>query len=346
MTDTDVLKEIFFEMPALTTEQKAIIYTRLRDGHQIRNIADELGISKNTVLLAKHKIAEYGSIVRKAGSGRPKISNDGQDIELINFLKDHPFETAIKAKEETHFPGSANTARRRIRSSDIKSCCATNKIFLTEANKQRRVEFAYEYINQGNIWETVIFSDEKTFQSCNNGKIRVYRPSGTRYDERYTNKTNQSGRFSINVWGWISARGPGVCQIVQGRLNAPLYCNILNQVMIPSVDAVYGQDFIFQQDNAPIHKARIVQNYLEENQIRVLPWPSKSPDINPIENVWGEMTKFMYKHNFQPRTRDELSQRIMEAWDTITQEYTRNLVLSMPRCLQALIDNNGATTKY
>lgn len=333
-------------MPALTVEQKAIIYTRLGDGHQIRHIADELGISKNTVLLAKQKIAEYGSIVRKAGSGRPKISNEGQDIRLINFLRDNPFETAIKAKEETHFPGSANTARSRIRNSDIKSCCATNKIFLTEANKQRRLEFAHEYINQDNMWETVIFSDEKTFQSCNNGKIRVYRPSGTRYDERYTHKTNQSGRFSINVWGWISARGPGVCQIVQGRLNAPLYCNILNQVMIPSVGAVYGQDFIFQHDNAPIHKARIVQNYLEENHIRVLPWPSKSPDINPIENVWGEMAKFMYKHNFQPRTQDELRQRIMEAWDEITQEYTRNLVLSMPRRLQALINNNGAATKY
>ena len=333
-------------MPVLTTEQKAIIYTRLRDRHPIRNIADELGISKNTVLLAKHKIAEYGSIVRKVGSGRPKISNDGQDLELINFLRVHPFETAIKAKEETHFPGSANTARSRIRRSDIKSCCATNKIFLTEANKQRRVEFAHEYIHEGNMWENVIFSDEKTFQSCNNGKIRVYRPCGTRYDERYTHKTHQSGRFSINVWGWISARGPEVCHIVQGRLNAQSYCNILNQVMIPSVGVVYGQDYIFQHDNAPIHKARTVQNYLEENHIRVLPWPSKSPDINPIENVWGKMVKFIYKHNFQPRTQDELRLRIMEAWDQITQEYVRNLVLSMPRRLQALVENNGAITKY
>lgn len=332
-------------MPALTTEQKAIIYTRLRDGDKIRNIADELGVSKNTVLLAKKKIAEFGSIVRKAGSGRPKISNDGQDMELVNFLRDHPFETAIKAKEETLFPGSANTARRRIRSSDIKSCCATNKIFLTEANKQRRVEFAHEYINEG-IWENVIFSDEKTFQSCSNGKIRVYRPSGMRYDERYTRKVNQSGRFSINVWGWISARGPGVCHIVQGRLNAPLYCNIINQIMISSIAAVHGRNFIFQHDNAPIHKARVVQHYLEENHIRVLPWPSKSPDINPIENVWGEMVKCIYKHDFQPRTQDELRQRIMEAWDQITQEYTRNLVLSMPRRLQAIIDNNGAATKY
>lgn len=333
-------------MPALTPEQKAIIYSRLRDGVKIRNIADELRISKSTVMLAKNKIAQYGTITRKIGSGRPKVSTNAQDRELINFLRNNPFKTATVAKEETNFPGSANTARNRIRSSDINSRCAANKIFLTEINKQRRVEYAQEYLNRNDLWENVIFSDEKTFQSCNNGRIRVYRPTGMRYDERYTHKTNQSGRFSVHVWGWISARGPGVCQIIQGRVNAELYRNILNEIMIPSVTVLYGNDFILQHDNAPTHTARIVQNYLEENQIHVLPWPSKSPDLNPIENVWGEMTKFMYKYDFRPRNQEELRERINDAWDTITEEYTSNLILSMPRRLQDVIDKNGDMSKY
>ena len=96
------------------------------------------------------------------------------------------------------------------------------------------------------------------YQMCNNGKIRVYRPRNMRYDEIYTNKTNQSGRFSINIWGWISARGPGVLQIVQGRLTAAVYRDILRRVMIPSVGVVYGEDYIFQHDNALIRKARII----------------------------------------------------------------------------------------
>lgn len=333
-------------MPALTNEQKAIVYTRLADGISIRNIANEVGVSKSTVLLAKKKIRDLGTIVRKAGSGKQKSSTADQDRELVNYLRDHPFHTATKAKEAVNFPASVNTARRRIRASDIKNRCAANKIFLTEANKQRRLEFAQEYLNEENLWDTVVFSDEKTFQSSNNGSIRVYRPTGTRYDERFTHKTNQSGRFSVNVWGWISARGPGVCQIVEGRVTAATYRDILDRVMIPSVGAVYGQDFVFQHDNAPIHTARIVQEYLQDNGIRVLPWPSKSPDINPIENVWGEMTKAMYKHDFRPRNQEELRQKINESWDEITAEYTRNLVSSMPRRLQSVIDNTGAMTKY
>ena len=62
-----------------------------------------------------------------------------------------------------------------------------------------------------------------------------------------------------------------------------MYVNILNEVMIPSINAVYGQNFTFQLDNAPTHTARLGQNLSQENNMVVLPWSSKSPDLNPID---------------------------------------------------------------
>ena len=58
------------------------------------------------------------------------------------------------------------------------------------------------------------------------------------------------------------------------------------------------------------------------------------------------MTKFMYKHDFHSRNEEELRQGINAAWDNITQEYTKSLVLSMPRRLEKVTENNGAMTKY
>lgn len=333
-------------MPKLTEEQKAIIFVRLRDGVDIRGIAEELQISKNTVLAAKKKIAEYGKIIRRPGSGRGKISTPQDDGELITFLRNNPFKNAVQAREETNFPGSATTARRRIRNSEVRSRCAANKIFLTDLNKRNRIEFSREFADRNDMWQNVIFSDEKTFQSCHNGVIRVYRPRNMRYNERYTRKNNKSGRFSVNVWGWISARGKGVCTIIEERLTAAVYCDVIENIMLTSVRPIFGDNFTFQHDNSPIHTARLVQTCLNNNSIRTLPWPSKSPDINPIENIWGAMTKQMYKENFRPRNREELQNQVVQAWHSIPDEYATNLVLSMPRRLQSVLQNNGSMTKY
>jgi transposase len=71
-------------------------------------------------------------------------------------------------------------------------------------------------------------------------------------------------------------------------------------------------------------------------RVNVLPWPSKSPDLNPIEQVWGYMTKFIYKNDFRPQNAEGLQQKIIEAWHVTMPEYITNLVTSMPRRLQSV----------
>jgi transposase len=54
--------------------------------------------------------------------------------------------------------------------------------------------------------------------------------------------------------------------------------------MLSSVNAVFPQNHFIYQHNCPIHTARII-SWMEQEGIRVLPWPSRSPDLNPIENI-------------------------------------------------------------
>lgn len=232
----------------LTDVQKSIILTRIYEGVSIRRIAEELGVSTSTILRAKRSIRDHGTIRRLVGSGRKTVTTAVEDEQLVNYLRLNPFHTVIRAKEVTGFSASLITARRRIKNSELKNYASANKIFLTQDNKENRIRFAQEYLQQpDNFWDNIVFSDEKTFQSNHNGTLRVYRPRGMRYNPQYTRKINPSGRFSVNVWGWMSSRGPGVCLIINERLNAIVYRRILNDVMLPSVLPVFRENFTFQQ---------------------------------------------------------------------------------------------------
>ena len=51
------------------------------------------------------------------------------------------------------------------------------------------------------------------------------------------------------------------------------------------------QDILFQQDNAPVHKAYSIMNWVERNYIKVVEHPPYSSDLNCIEHVWVELKK-------------------------------------------------------
>jgi hypothetical protein len=89
------------------------------------------------------------------------------------------------------------------------------------------------------------------------GRLRVYRPRNTRYEERYVRKTERSGRFSVNMWAWIFAVHPGIMLHVEDGLNADVFIRILEDVMLPSVAPLFPNgDFIFQQEKCSVYTAR------------------------------------------------------------------------------------------
>ena len=115
--------------------------------------------------------------------------------------------------------------------------------------------------------------------------------------------------------------------------------------MLPAGEEIFGcADFTFQQDLAPAHSARSTMRWLEDHGIEVLPWPANSPDLNPIENLWGLVKRRMSKE--RPSTQEELKGAIQRAWNSVTPEDCYHLVSSMPRRIQAVIAAKGAATKY
>ena len=89
--------------------------------------------------------------------------------------------------------------------------------------------------------------------------------------------------------------------------------------MVPTVRAMNfpcHERFTFMQDNCPVHSARIVQRWFDERRdFDLMPWPSKSPDLNPIEHVWANMVSEWSMRN--ERHSDQLFNHVVEVWEGI-----------------------------
>jgi len=114
------------------------------------------------------------------------------------------------------------------------------------------------------------------------------------------------------------------------------------------------QDILFQQDNAPVHKAYNVMDWFERSSIELVEHPPYSPDLNPIEHAWVELKKRL--HQQCPRIADTpggkqaVKKRLAEVlpliWKTIPAEFFEKLWKSMPDRAAAVLEAKGGYTRY
>lgn len=223
------------------------------------------------------------------------------------------------------------------------------KIPLTEQHAQARVGFCLEHYNFDWINNNVIFVDEKTFQSHRDGRKILWRRNNERFEVANVLPNRMSGRLSLGYWGWMSIFGPGELVEVSGRMNAEQYVDLLRDIMVPTVRLHHPTGPIFLcQDNCSVHRARIVQEWLQaQPDIHVLPWPAKSPDLNPIENLWGQMV--LNWDVSEVRTADNLRSCVVDTWERMRgdpRDMCYNMVSGMRGRLDEVLNANGGPTRY
>ena len=151
----------------------------------------------------------------------------------------------------------------------------------------------------------------------------------------------QAGGGSVHVWGAIWKNGRSNLVILESSVNGAMYEHVIRTHLLPAV--ADKENWILQQDNAHAHRCRRIQEAFAALHITVLPWPSRSPDLNPIEHVWDYLGRELNK-SF-PQTLGQLERHLMEAWRRIPTDFVNTLVDSMTRRVGAVISASGGPTR-
>ena len=99
-------------------------------------------------------------------------------------------------------------------------------------------------------------------------------------------------------------------------------------------------------DNAPAHRAWLVQNALIQNNVVRMEWPALSPDLNPIENLWNILGGRIDSRDNLVTTVQELTDALIQEWQALDQTVIRNTIRTMRRRCIECINNHGAPTSF
>lgn len=319
--------------------EKARIDILARTGRSLEAIALEIGRSRNVVRNYLRHPTTYGTRMKR--TIRKKVSK--RDISHICRLASNSSKSCAAIKRELGLNVHRTTVWRVLKSIPhivrAKMKCAPH---LKNYHLANRLDFCRT--NMSRDWTQVIFSDEKKFNLDGPDGLNSYWHD-LRKEVRVFSRRNFGGG-SLMVWGAFSALGKLSLDFPSTRMNSEEYQRVMQNHLLPFVRKFQSHPLIYQQDNAPVHTSRSSLDWFARSGIDLLKWPSCSPDLNPMENLWGIIVRRVYAENRQFDSVGELKAAINEAWKGIEHSVLQNLIGSMPNRLFDIIRAGGKAIQY
>ncbi|GFV38310.1 transposable element Tcb2 transposase [Trichonephila clavipes] len=329
------------------------IIGKIEEGRKITDVAREFNIAHSVVsrLWKSFKTTgmcsrRHGEVVlevrrlqktdiscyQQKGTGAPQLSR-----WQISFL----------LPQESRSP--EKTVARRLRGGGLYARRPVVCVPLTRQHRTARLQWCCEHHNSTKQdWACVLFSDESRFSLSSDCRRQlIWRESSTAYRPENIQEKDRYPTCSIMVWAGIMINGRTRLHVVaNGTMTDQRY---MDEVLLPHVRlfrGAVGDKFVFMDDNATCHRTLAVQDCLDSEGIQCLVWPARSPNLNPIENVWDALGRQVAGRNYPPTNKNTLIRALTEEWDKLPQQLLDNAVQSMVRRVECCFTLHGGHIPY
>ncbi|GFX53600.1 transposable element Tcb2 transposase [Trichonephila clavipes] len=312
------------------------IIGKIEEGRKITDVAREFDIAHSVVSRLWKSFKTTGMCSRRHGGGRVRSTTPAEDRYIVLSAKRNRRTTAQQVANQFLAASgkqiSRKTVARRLRGGGLYARRPVVCVPLTRQHRTARLQWCREHHNwTEQDWACVLFSDESRFSLSSDCRRQlIWRESGTAYRPENIQEKDRYPTCSIMVWAGIMINGRTRLHVVaNGTMTGQRY---IDEVLLPHVRlfrGAVGDKFVFMDDNATCHRTLAVQDCLDSEGIQRLVWPARSPDLNPIENVWGALGRQVAGRNYPPTNKNTLIRALTEEWDKLPQQLLDNVVQSM-----------------
>ncbi|GFW23004.1 transposable element Tcb2 transposase [Trichonephila clavipes] len=290
------------------------IIGKIEEGQKITDVARKFDIAHSVVSPLWKSFKTTGMCSRQHGGGRVRSTTPAEDRYIVLSAKRNMRTTAQRVANQF----LAASGKHISRKTDVRRLRGGGGLYarrpvvcvpLTRQQRTARLQWCREHHNwTEQDWACLLFSDESRFSLSSDCRRQlIWRESGTAYRPENIQEKDRYPTCSIMVWAGIMINGRTRLHVVaNGTMTGQRY---IDEVLLPHV--------------------------------RLFPWCSRSPNLNPIENVWDALGRQVAGRNYPPTNKNTLTRALTEEWDKLPQQLLDNVVQSMVRRVECCITLHG-----
>lgn len=318
-----------------------------RAGTSTKDIADIVGIDPTTVRRVLKKFADRGTVERKSGTGsHQKKQSKKIKAKVKRAIKKDSALSMRKVAKKANVHES--TVRRAVKQLGMKSYVRRQRQLITEKTRKTREAKAKVLLNwvkhHGNVIK--IFSDEKlwTVDQARNSRNDRYLASEVNEVPPVNRTKHPASAMMLGVVASDGEKMPPHWFPKGLKIGAKEYIEVMQMVVKPWLDVTYPNGgYVFQQDSAPGHKAKVTQKWCTENLAGFWPWtmwPPSSPDLNPLDyGIWSALQPKACATSHASVNALKLS--VEKEWSAMDTDFIVATCQSFRPRLEAMVDAKG-----